>query len=174
MCIRDRDEIATRTLNGELPSAENVEAALHMAGGFERVLAGRLRMAAIELSLGVERQPGSEMVDVVLIAKSSWDEPLVLEPGAGRLEILRVSLEPRTGTERREARIRALEAGTRLKLPPGEEVQVSLVEAPIEVPVGAIATRMEALVAFNGGTVVEGNRSLPMRELVLPLSLIHI
>ncbi len=162
------DEIATRTLNGELPSAENVAAAIKMSEGFERVIAGRLRMAAIELSLGLERQPGSETVNVLLFAKSSWEEPLVLEPGAGRLEILRVSLEPRTGSERREARIRALESGTRLELPPGERVQVTVTEVPIEVPVGAIATRMEAQVTFNGGTVAEGRFSLPMREQVLP------
>ncbi len=162
------DEIATRTLNGELPSAENVAAAVKMAEGFGRVIAGRMRMEAIELSLGVERIPGSESVQVVLFATSTWEETLVLKPGAGRLEILRVSLEPRTGSERREARIRALESGTRLELPPGETVQVAVTDVPIEVPIGAIATRMEVQVTFNGGSVTEGGSSLPMREQVLP------
>ncbi len=164
------DEIATRTLNGELPSAENVAAAVKMSKGFERVIAGRVRMEAIELSLALERQAGSETVNVLLLAKSTWNETLVLEPGAGRLEILRVSLEPRTGGERREARIRALEGGTRLELPPGKSVQVAVTQVPIEVPVGAIATRMEAQVTFNGGMLSEGSRSLPMREQTLPKS----
>ena len=162
------NEIARRTLSGELPSAENVAAAKQMSKGFERVISGRVRMEAIELSLALERQPGSEVVSVLLLATSSWDQTLVIEPGAGRLEILRVSLEPRSGGERREARIRALEAGTRLELPPGESVQVSMTEVPIEVPVGAIATRMEVKVTFNGGTLSQGNLVLPMREQLLP------
>lgn len=163
-----QDEVATRTLNGELPSAENVAAAVKMSEGFERVISGRIRMDAVDLSLELQRQAGLETVNVLLVATSRWTETLVLEPGAGRLEILRVSLEPRTGAERREARIRALEGGKRLELPPGETVQIALTKVPIEVPVGAIATRMEAQLTFNGGSFSESKRSLPMREQTLP------
>ena len=165
---RQRDDaIAARTLSGELPSAENVAAAMRMSAAFERVIAGRVRMAAIELDLALVRRPGTEMVDVILTARSTWSEALVLEPGAGRLEILRASLEPRTGAERRESRIRTLEEGTRLEIPAGGEVEVRVTEVPVEVPVGAIATRMEAAMTFNNGTVSEGKESLPMRDLEL-------
>ncbi|QDV07568.1 hypothetical protein Poly30_30940 [Planctomycetes bacterium Poly30] len=162
------DDIAARTLGGELPSAENVQAALKMAEGFERVIEGRLRMAAIEMELELERKPGTEVIEIYLVAKSTWPQPLVLEPGAGRLEVLRASLEPRTGGERREARIRALEGGTRLEIPARGTVRALLTEVPVEVPVGSIATRMETQVTFNGGTVSEGDLMLPMREEDLP------
>ncbi len=163
-----QDEIAIRTLSGELPSAESVAAALRVADGFGKVIDGRSRMEAIDLRVALERRPGTEMVDLLLVAKSSWPEPLVLSPGLGGVEVLRASLEPRTGIERRESSIQVVEEGTRLKLPPGEEVRMTLLELPIEVPVGAIATRMEAFVYFNAGSVSDAGRVLPMRTEDLP------
>ena len=160
------DDMALRTMSGEVPSAENVEAALKMAEGFERVIEGRNRLNAVELSLELVRLAGQERVKVVLVATSEWTTELHLEPGAGRMEILRSSLEPRMGSERRDARITALERGVVVDIPAGGTSRTTIAEAPVEVPVGSIATRMEATVEFNGGTVSDGDLMLPMREIV--------
>lgn len=159
------DDVAARTLAGELPSKENVRAAMEIADGFERIVDGRTRLAAVELSVALERRTGEEMIDVYLVGVSSWPEPLTVLPSAASLVLQRTSLEPHTGQERRESSVFGLDEAPRLDIPARGEARLHVAELPIQVPIGAIATRVRANLTFNGGSVEEDGTSFPARTI---------
>lgn len=150
-------------LSGQSPSREHAEAALRMARNFGRVFEGRMRMESLTLELELERIADQESCRASLIATSTWDSPLVLRPGPATLEVSRISLEPRTGIERRDQQSSHMEADTSFELPPRGTRRFELADIPIEVPVGAIATRMLADIEFIGGTIEEADESYPAR-----------
>ena len=157
------DGSADLILTGQHPSKEHAEAALRMARNFGRVFEGRVRMESLELMLALERVAGAETCRATLIATSTWHAPLVLKPGPATLEVARVSLEPRTGVERRDHQSSHMESDVTFEIPARGTRRFDLAEIPIEVPVGAIATRMVADIEFIGGTIDQEGESFPAR-----------
>ncbi len=162
----NQGDLSFQVLSGELPARENVDAALRMVDGFGKVVEGRKRMGALELEVLVERIQGQEAVQVSLVGRSTWPTPITLRPGPVALDLRRTSLEPRAGIERQDAANQALDESLALEIPAMGEVSLALTEIPIEVPVGAIATRMRVSLRFIGGTVEDGGESFPARDIV--------
>lgn len=161
----NQGDLSYQVLSGVLPARENVEAALRMVDGFGKVVEGRKRMAAIDLEIRVERIEGHEAVRVSLVGRSTWHRSLTLYPGPVTVDLRRTSLEPRAGLERQDAAKEALADSLSLEIPAMGEVALPLMEIPIEVPVGAIATRMRVSLKFIGGTVEEEDESYPARDI---------
>ncbi|MEM9379978.1 MAG: hypothetical protein AAGB93_08500 [Planctomycetota bacterium] len=162
---RRDDAIALGTLSGELPSRESVDGATRMADGFESIVEGRLRMEAIALRVEVVRGDDGQEADVFLHGRSEWDGALRVRPSAASLVVERTSLEPRSGQERRGTTTVGLDEPPALEIPAGGEARVVIGSLPIEVPVGAIATRMRVDVRCNGGRIEEGGASYPARDI---------
>lgn len=163
------DEIALLTVSGDLPSRESVEAALAMADGFERIVDGRLRIASVELAVDLVRVQGAEEVEVVLSGRSDWHEPLTVRPSAASIVVERISLEPRTGMEQLSSGRAALPDTPELELPARGEANTVVAVLPIQVPTGAIATRMRVDLACNGGTIAEDGDAFPARTIEVAL-----
>lgn len=157
-------QLSYQVLSGELPARESAEAALRMVDGFDKVIEGRARVASLDLAVVLSRVVDAEQVRVVLRARSSWPAPLELRPGAGTVEVLRTSLEPRAGDERRDSARIALPEATVFRVPANAEAELELCLLPIEVPLGAIATRMRVDAVYLGGTILEGDVSYPARD----------
>ncbi|MEL6427804.1 MAG: hypothetical protein AAFU73_19510 [Planctomycetota bacterium] len=151
-------------LAGLAPSRESVEAGLRVADGFERVVEGRLRMEALTPTLELVRSAEGELVDVVLVARSTWSFPLTLEPGPGVLRVRRTSIEPRTGDLAVDASESTIADPPVLEVPPGGVARLRIAQVAIEVPVGAIATEMTTRLSLNSGAVVEKGRRYPARD----------
>ncbi|MEM1449663.1 MAG: hypothetical protein AAF957_23630 [Planctomycetota bacterium] len=166
---RERDDdIALRTLAGELPSRESVDAAVKMADGFEKIVEGRLRLEAVQLRIDVVRSETEEQqADVVLYGRSDWNGDLRIQPSAASLVVERTSLEPRTGQERRASTTVGLDEAPILQIPAHGEARVVIGSLPIEVPVGSIATRMRVDVRCNGGTISEDDEDYPARDIAV-------
>ena len=156
--------LSYQVLSGELPAKESAEGALRMVDGFDRVIEGRARVRALDLAVILSRAPEAEQVRVVLRARSAWPAPLELRPGAGTVEVLRTALEPQAGDERRDSARIALPEATVLRVPANAEADLELCRLAIEVPLGAIATRMRVDTVFLGGTIEEGDERYPARE----------
>ena len=156
--------LSYQVLSGELPAKESAEGALRMVDGFDSVIEGRARVRALDLAVILSRVPDSEQVRVVLRARSAWPEPLELRPGAGTVEVLRTSLEPRAGDERRDSARIALPEATVLRVPANAEADHELCRLAIEMPLGAIATRMRVDTVFLGGTIQEGDERYPAQD----------
>ena len=156
--------LSYQVLSGELPAKESAEGALRMVDGFDSVIEGRARVRALDLAVILSRVPDSEQVRVVLRARSAWPEPLELRPGAGTVQVLRTSLEPRAGDERRDSARIALPEATVLRVPANAEADLELCRLAIEMPLGAIATRMRVDTVFLGGTIQEGDQSYPAQD----------
>lgn len=161
----NQGDLSYQVLSGELPARENVEAALRMVDGFGKVIEGRKRMGAIELEVQMKRIEGEEAVRVSLVGRSTWDRPLTLHPGPVTVDLRRTSLEPMAGLERQDAAQEVLADSLSLEIPAMGDVSLVLTELPIEVPVGAIATRMRVSLRFIGGTLEEGDDSYPARDI---------
>ncbi len=159
------DDVALRTLAGELPSLETVRAAIRMADSFERIIDGRTRLGAVALSVQIVRVPDEMNLEIRLTGTSDWDEPLTIRPSAASLVTERTSLEPNTGQERRSSARRALDDAPVLTVPGHGTAFVVISVLPIEVPVGAIATRIRVDLACNGGTIEEGRGRYPAKQI---------
>lgn len=157
--------LSYQVLSGEMPSRESVDAALRLVQGFDRVIEGRARLGALQMEVILARVPGSERVRVSIAATSSWPAPLVLRPGAGTVEVLRTSLEPQAGDERRDSAKLALPEAVELRVPANGTASHELCQLPIEVPFGAIATRMRVDAVFLAGTLDEGDATYPAQDI---------
>lgn len=161
------DALSLQVLSGELPSREHAVAGLRIADGFMRVLEGRTRLREIELTVVLRRVPGTETCRASLFAISSWPETLVIMPGPATLEVLRTSLEPRTGVERRDSSKTHLDAELSIEIPAGGSTSTPIADIPIEVPIGAIATRLRIGIVFTGGTLSEDGETFPARDIAV-------
>ena len=159
------DDIALRTLTGELPSRESVKAAIRMADSFERIIDGRERLSAVDLSVRIVRVPDEMNLEILLTGVSEWGEALTIEPSAASLVTERTSLEPKTGQERRSNARRALDDAPVLEIPPRGTASVVIAVLPIEVPIGAIATRIRVGLACNGGLIEEDGVRFPAKRI---------
>lgn len=159
------DEVSLRTLAGELPSLETVRAAIRMADSFGRIVDGRTRLGAVSLSVQIVRVPDEMNLEIRLTGTSDWDEPLTIRPSAASLVTERTSLEPKTGQERRSSTRRALDEAPVLTIPGHGTAHVVISVLPIEVPVGAIATRIRINLACNGGLIEEDGRRFPAKQI---------
>ena len=160
------DEVATRTLSGELPSRESVEAALELVDRFESIVDGRERLGAVTLDLELRRVPGEARVEVWLRGRSRWPEPLTVRPFAVSLVVRRLSVDQKALEVNWSDRL-VLEDAVGLDLPAGGEHARRLLGLPIEVPRGAMATRMRVSLACTGGEVVQGADHYPAREVAV-------
>jgi len=162
------DSLSALVLAGDRPSRRGVQAAVQIADGFERVIDGRARTEALDLSLELTRRESEELVDVALVARSAWPAPLTLRPGPGLLRVRRTSIEPRTGDLASSESDLPLDELVVLEVPPGGEARATVATIEIAVPVGAIATRLTAWLSFNGGLVVEDDERYPARDRDVP------
>ena len=145
------------------PDAASVATATRTVESYERIVAGRVALAGLDIALELRRVAGAERVQAVLTARSRLDADVELRPGPASLEVRRQSLEPRTGHETTDIEVQQLADGLRLVVPAGGAAEVGLTELAILVPGGAIATRMRCRATLLGGALVLGGRELPAR-----------
>lgn len=158
------DEVAALTLSGDLPSRESVEAALEIVGRFERIVEGRARLEAVSLELQLRRVSDEAEVEVWLAGRSGWPEPLSVSPFAASVVVRRLSIDQRAFEVNWSDRL-VLEGAVRLDLPASGEHAERLLVLPIEVPRGAMATRMTVGLACTGGEVSEAGERYPARDI---------
>lgn len=160
------DGVAALTLSGMLPSRESVEAALLAVERFEDIINGRERLAAVTLSIELRRLPGEERVEARLAGESSWAEPLVIRPFASSILIGRLHVD-KEGFEVSWSETVVLEEGVELAMAPGGTASMPLVELPIQVPVGAMATRMSVTLVCTGGELEQAGDRYPARVITV-------
>lgn len=160
------DDMAALTLSGEVPSRESVEAALLAVERFEDIIDGRARLAAVTLRIELRRRPGEELVEARLAGESSWAEPLVLRPFAASILIDRVHVD-KEGFEVNWGETVVLEEGVELAMAARGTASIPLAELPIQVPVGAMATRMSVTLVCTGGELEEAGDRYPARKIVV-------
>lgn len=159
----ETDDLAARVLGGELPAAENARAGLDMAEAFGEVIEGRRIMEALDVDVTLERTGGSDTAALRLECSSGWTHPVELRPGAATVTLHRTSVFKDTGAEETERTTIPVAAPGALRLEPGARDGATLLEVPVEVPKGAMATRLRASVRFNGGHLDVGEQRLPAR-----------
>ncbi len=160
------DDMAALTVSGDLPSRESVEAALMAVERFEEIIDGRERLRAVSLGMELRRLPGEERVEAWLTGESSWPEPLKLRPFAASVLIGRLHID-REGFEVNWSETVVLEDGVELAMGAGGTAAVRLAELPIQVPVGALATRMSVSLLCTGGEVEQGGERFPARTITV-------
>ncbi len=158
------DDVAALTVSGDLPSRESVEAALMAVERFEEIIDGRERLRAVSLGMELRRLPGEERVEAWLTGDSSWPEPLVLRPFAASILIGRLHID-REGFEVTWSETVVLEDGVELAMGAGGTASLRLAALPIQVPVGAMATRMSVSLVCTGGEVEEAGVRFPARNI---------
>jgi len=148
---------------GGRPDLAATRDAEHFITNFEQILAGRRVLAGVDLALELRRVPGESRVGVYLAGQSRLDEPVTLRPGPGNIEVVRISLDPRTGHELNEAETITLPGPLALALTAREAGELFLCDVDIVVPTGMVATRMRCRAALRGGTVVVAGAERPAR-----------
>ena len=160
------DDVATLTLSGQLPSRESVEGALMAVERFESIIDGRERLGAVTLGIELRRLPGEEMVEAWLTGDSRWSEALTVRPFAASILIGRLHID-QEGFEVNWTESVVLESPVELEVPPGGGAAERLVALPIQVPVGAMATRMSVSLVCTGGELEEDGDRFPAREIAV-------
>lgn len=158
------DNVAALTLSGDLPSRESVEAALIALERFENIIDGRERLRAVSLRIELRRRPGEEMVEAWLTGESAWTEALTIRPFAASILIGRLHID-KGGFEVNWTESVVLEDVVELSLPPGAAASRLLAALPIQVPVGAMATRMSVTLVCTGGELEQAGEPFPAREI---------
>ncbi|MDG1051246.1 MAG: hypothetical protein P8M11_01640 [Planctomycetota bacterium] len=160
------DDVAALTLAGTLPSREAVEVALLAVERFEKIVGGRERLRAVALRLELRRLPAQEAVEVWLTGTSGWADPLLIRPFAASLLISRSHVD-RKGFEVDWSESVVLDGSVELSLAPGGTAELLLEGLPIQVPVGAMATRMRVVLDCTGGELEEAGERFPAREVLV-------
>jgi len=160
------DDVAALTLSGNLPSRESVEAALGAVERFEEIIRGRERLRAVTLGIELRRLPGEELVEAWLTGESGWPEPLIIRPFAASILIGRLHVD-KGGFEVNRSETVVLEDGVELAVAADGTASMRLVELPIQVPVGAMATRMTVTLVCTGGEVEQAGERFPARDIAV-------
>jgi len=160
------DDVAALTLSGQLPSRESVEAAQVAVERFENIIDGRERLLAVNLTVELRRVPGEERVEAWLTGESSWVEALTVRPFAASILIGRLHID-QEGFEVNWTESVVLEDALELTVPARAAASARLLALPIQVPVGAMATRMSVTLVCTGGELEEGGTRFPAREIAV-------
>ncbi|MBL6721144.1 MAG: hypothetical protein ISQ08_07005 [Planctomycetes bacterium] len=146
------------------PAAEQALAAV--LAGYDLVLGGRERTAALDLSLQLERISGDReaQVEVWLVARSRWSQELLLLPGALVLSVLRTEMDPR-GRSGDRAVLLERDPKTELRVPAGGSARWSLGRLPSGVAGGSLASRLRVDLRARAARIKEAGREYPAEAL---------
>lgn len=169
--VRERSNAQARALLERLELRLEADPAARrdlapVLAGYELVLGGRERSAALELSLQLERTAGPEgpLVEVWLLARSEWPEDLTLHPGALVLSVLRTEMDSRARSGDRAVLLER-EADTELWIPGGGSARWSLGTLEAGVAERSLASRLRVDLRARVARVSEAGREYPAEAL---------
>ncbi|MGK0216670.1 MAG: hypothetical protein ACI9HE_000142 [Planctomycetota bacterium] len=144
--------------------ADEARSALPLAAGFERVVKGRRRVAALKLELVLQpEEEGAPGQELVLLVTNSWADPLRLVPGPANLVLTRT----RVGADGRQARMARTQALDlfELEVAPGDSGEVSLGHYRAQLTRDMVAERLDFQLEMRAGQVQQGGESYPAQHL---------
>ncbi len=144
----------------ELLAAE-AEWQLDAALRFQQIVAGRLRLEALELSLEVQGEPRERRL--VLRIANRWPAALILDPGSAILERTELFVGPGGQSHNKSGTLVLDERGP-WTLPPLGETQVTLLPYPEPRLGGAIANRDGFALRLGSGSVTEDGVLFPAED----------
>ncbi len=151
-----RLEVEASSLDGALAAEAGWQ--LDAAKRFGQILAGRLRLDALELTLAVEGEVGDQAL--MLTIRNQWPGPLELEPGSAILEREALFLGAQGQTHSRGG-TQVLDERGPWTVPPLGEIRVRLMGYQASALGGAIALRDGFLLHLGAGSVRESEESFP-------------
>ena len=147
--------------------AEEARAALPLAEGFDRVVKGRRRVAALDLQLVLEPSQEPELEQsLVLLATNRWETALRLQPGPSNLVLSRTRVAA-DGRQARVGRTQPLDLFA-LEVEPGAIARVVLGQFRARLTRDMVAERLEFELEMRAGQVSEGRESYPAQFLHVP------
>jgi len=144
---------------GKLRSVERLLA------GYERILDGRERTAAVELALACRPAPQADALQLVVTLRSNWDAELELRSGPALLRSHLSTLDP-IGRESNEVREHGIDPLI-CTLAAGEERTLVLSEVELSLPAGALAGRQRFDLTLRAGEWREDGTSYPAQNLAV-------
>ncbi len=164
---RLRSQLERESSLGGGEVAVEARAALELAEGFERIVEGRKRLAALEMGLDLVADPqGGPDHELFLVVNSAWEEALKLEPGPANLVLARSQVD-QAGRQATVSRTLTLDA-LRPEIQPGQPERISLGSFPSRVSGDALAERLVFRLEVRAGEIAEGGDRFPAQRYEVP------
>lgn len=164
---RLRSQLEREASSGGGDVAGEARAAMELADGFERIVEGRKRLAALDMGLELAPDPdGGPNHELFLVVTSAWDGPLQLEPGPANLVLARSQVD-QAGRQATMSRTLTLDA-LRPEIAPGEAERISLGSFPSRVSGDALAERLVFRLEVRAGEIIEGKERYPAQRYAVP------
>lgn len=144
---------------------EQARAAQVLASGFQGVIDGRTRLAALDMRLELENQASGQL-RLFLVVQSAWQNDLLLAPGPASLFELRTQVDP-AGRQASVARSDALDA-LRLEVAAESSVRIALGTYSSTTSGASIAERLVLRLDLRSGEIREGGEAYPAQLFAIP------
>lgn len=165
--VRLRSQLERESVSGTGEVAREARAAVQLADGFDRIIAGRKRLEALEMELellpeGEGSGGGAGNHTLHLLVTNRWDAELKLVPGPANLILARTQVD-QAGRQAGVTRSLTLDP-IRVSVPPGATERVELGTFASRVSGDALAERLTFRLEVRSGELEEDGSSFPAQR----------
>lgn len=165
VALRSGDDEVARSILRRMRLMSPTGSALELVEAFERIVDGRTAVSGLDLRAECAWMPGPTAgrggtCSLRFAASARDGVPRTLEPGPATLMLTAITVD-RRGHLSAASEARSFDDLARLDVPAEGGASVELARVPLELPPGALALRLTALIELRAGSVHQHGRALP-------------